>query len=443
MLEMEAGRVRIVDLDSKNGVFVNGKRLGTAIVSPGDKIRLGASAVLQLLSGGVGKTVFVEGAPSPTTRILHQSVVEAQTTAMIPLSADASTRFRSIVDVIDLIHQEMDTQKVLSRIVDVVDSVFAPDRTFVILLDKRGELIPAVYKQREGSKGGRISHTIVRRVVEERAALVTQDAITDERFKAGRSIVIGGIRAAMCVPIATGESVLGAIYIDTVERMRRFDSVDLELLSAVSKQAALALHRAQLMESVERAYHSTVRVMVAAVEAKDEYTKGHSERVTTYSLRLANRVGLTGRRRDILRLSALLHDIGKIGVPEHILNKPGKLSDEEFRVIRRHPEVSYKIIKSIESDNAAEIAKIARYHHERFDGKGYPDGVRGKQIPVFARLIAVCDTYDAMTSHRPYRPPLPKERVLAEFHRGAGSQFDPAMVALMIRLIKEGEIVPI
>jgi len=146
---------------------------------------------------------------------------------------------------------------------------------------------------------------------------------------------------------------------------------------------------------------------------------------------------------DILRLSALLHDIGKIGVPEHILNKPGRLSEEEFRVIRRHPEVSYKIISSIESKDAAEIARIARYHHERFDGKGYPDGVKGKQIPVFARLIAICDTYDAMTSHRPYRPPLPKERVIEEFQRGAGSQFDPAIVALMVRLIKEGEIVPI
>lgn len=443
LLEMDGNRVRIVDLESKNGVFVNDERVKSAVVSPSDTIRLGASVSLQLQSGSVERTVFAAEAQPTTTRILHQSPVKSQPSITMSLSADATARLRSIVDVIDLIHQEMDTQRVLARIVDVVDSLFAPDRTFVILLDKKGELTPAVFKSRERGRGGRISYTIVRKVVDERTALLTQDAISDERFKAGRSIIIGGIRAAMCAPIATGERVLGAIYADTVDRMRLFNKVDMELLGAVAKQAALALHRAQLMESVERAYHSTVRVMVAAVEAKDEYTKGHSERVTTYTLRLADRVGLTGRRLDILRLSALLHDIGKIGVPEHILNKPGRLSDEEFEVIRRHPEVSYRIIKSIESDDANEIARIARYHHERFDGKGYPDGVKGKQIPVFARLIAICDTYDAMTSHRPYRPPLPKERVLQEFERGAGTQFDPAITALMIRLLKEGEIVPI
>jgi len=443
LLEAEGNRVRIVDLESRNGVFVNEKRVKSAVVSPNDTIRLGASVSLQLQGGNIGTTVFIPGAQPTTTRILHQSPVEPQTTLTMSLSADATTRLRSIVDVIDLIHQEIDTQKILSRIVEVVDSLFAPDRTFVILLDKNKELTPAVFKSRERGRGGRISYTIVRKVVDERTALLTQDAISDERFKAGRSIVIGGIRAAMCAPIATGEKVLGAIYADTVDRMHLFNNVDLELLSAVAKQAALALHRAQLMESVERAYHSTVRVMVAAVEAKDEYTKGHSERVTTYTLRLADRVGLTGKRLDILRLSALLHDIGKIGVPEHILNKPGRLSEEEFRVIRRHPEVSYRIINSIDSKDASEIARIARYHHERFDGKGYPDGVKGKQIPVFARLIAICDTYDAMTSHRPYRPPLPKERVIEEFQRGAGSQFDPAITTLMVRLLKEGEIVPI
>ncbi|MCX7702635.1 MAG: HD domain-containing protein [Planctomycetota bacterium] len=441
LLEKSGGSVRVIDLDSRNGVFVNDVRVRSSLLSPGDVVRLGASVVMNLVAEGVTASVFARQEPM-TTRILHASAVEPKTAAITPLST-TDVRLRSIVDVIDLIHQEWDTHRILGRIVDVVDSVFAPDRSFVILKDKQGNLMPAVFKQKDGTTGGQISYTIVRKVVEERTALVTQDAGVDERFKAGMSIVIGGIRSAMCAPIAMGNNVLGALYIDTVGRQQAFSSIDLELLSVIAKQAALALHRAQLMKSVEKAYYSTVRVMVAAVEAKDEYTKGHSERVTTYSLRLADHVGLTGKRLDILRLAALLHDIGKIGVPEHILNKADKLSYEEFGVIRRHPDVGYKIIKNIDSDDAAEVARIVRYHHERYDGKGYPDGISGKEIPIFARLIAVCDTYDAMTSHRPYRPPMPKEKVIEELERGSGVQWDSAITTLMLKLVKEGEIVPI
>jgi len=442
LLETSGDLVRVIDLDSRNGVFVNNIRVKSTALSPGDTIRLGASVTMQLMLEGITASVFARQEPL-STRILHSSVVEPKTAVMTPLSTDAASRLRSIVDVIDLIHQELDTNRILGRIVDVVDSVFNPDRTFVILKDKEGNPIPSVFKYKEGAGNAQISYTIVRKAIEERTALVTRDAGMDERFKRGMSIVIGGIRSAMCVPIAAGEKVLGAIYIDTVGRAQEFNSVDLELLGAVAKQAALALHRAQLMKSVERAYYSTVRVMVAAVEAKDEYTKGHSERVTTYSLRLADHVGLTGKRLDILRLAALLHDIGKIGVPEHILNKSGKLSDEEFETIKKHPEVGYRIIKNIDSEDASEVAKIVRYHHERYDGKGYPDGVAGKDIHVFARLIAVCDTYDAMTSHRPYRAPMPKEKVLEELERGAGNQWDPTITALMVKLIKENEIVPL
>ena len=443
LLEGQAGVVRILDLDSKNGVFVNNRRVKTAYVKPGDMVRLGASVGMRLEPSRPLTEVFREGAPL-STRVVHRIEKDPDRTAAIKIAPDSTQRLHRLVDISHLIHEEIDTQRLLQRIVGIVQELFSPDRAYIVLRDKSGDLKPAVFQQMTApAQNLPISSTILQRVVEDRSAVLTQDAISDDRFRAGQSIVIGGIRSAMCVPLETTDKVIGAVYMDTVGKPNRFTKADLSLLSAIAHQAAVALQRAQLLEKVERAYYSTVRVMIASVEAKDEYTRGHSERVTSYAMRMADYIGLAGKRLDTLRLAALLHDIGKIGVPDKVLKKPGRLTEEEFNIIRKHPEVSYKIIRAIDSDESEEVALIARAHHERYDGKGYPMGTAGKKIPIFARIIAVCDTYDAMTSHRPYRPPLPKETVLRELKNGAGSQFDPRIAALMARLIEQGEISPL
>ncbi len=184
-------------------------------------------------------------------------------------------------------------------------------------------------------------------------------------------------------------------------------------------------------------FEETTEALANAIDAKDKYTSGHSIRVAIYSRQIAREAHLPQKTCDQVYFAALLHDVGKIGVPLEIINKVGKLTDDEYAEIKKHPVFGYQILSSIQQ--APYLAEGARYHHERYDGKGYPDGIMGVDIPVIARIIAVADAYDAMTSVRSYREPLTKQKVKEELLRGIGTQFDPTFARIMIRLMDEEE----
>ncbi|MBQ3164364.1 MAG: response regulator [Lachnospiraceae bacterium] len=186
---------------------------------------------------------------------------------------------------------------------------------------------------------------------------------------------------------------------------------------------------------VEKLSLQAMLTLSQTIDAKDKYTKGHSNRVAKYSKKLAMRLGLSEAEQDTVYFMGLLHDIGKIGIPDNIINKPQKLTDEEFAIIKKHPEIGYDILKNI-----AEIPNIeigARWHHERMDGKGYPDGLKGNEIPKLVRIISVADAYDAMTSKRSYRDILPQAYIRNELEKGKNKQFDPEVAEAMIQLINE------
>ena len=190
-------------------------------------------------------------------------------------------------------------------------------------------------------------------------------------------------------------------------------------------------------ESKEEVKTLSVEVMEAlahTIDAKDEYTRGHSVRVAKYSRMLAKSLGLPPEDCENVYYMALLHDIGKIGVPNELINKPSKLTDEEYDVIKIHPSVGYDILAEIKS--RPDLVIGARWHHERYDGKGYPDGKKGEDIPFFARIIAVADSYDAMTSNRSYREYMPQDKVKSEIEKNAGTQFDPDVAKCMISIIE-------
>lgn len=182
----------------------------------------------------------------------------------------------------------------------------------------------------------------------------------------------------------------------------------------------------------------TTFALVEAIDAKDSYTNGHSKRVAEYSVKIAEKAGKSKEELEKLYLTALLHDVGKIGIPDAIINKEGRLTDEEYAVIKTHPTVGNEILSKISI--SPELTIGAHYHHERFDGKGYPEGLFGEEIPEFARIIAVADTYDAMASKRSYRDILPIDKIRSEFVKGIGTQFDPIFAKIMIDIIdSEGE----
>lgn len=187
-------------------------------------------------------------------------------------------------------------------------------------------------------------------------------------------------------------------------------------------------------EQIQRMTMGTIQRLVRTMDAKDTYTDDHSLRVSEYSAQIARSLGMPEKEVENVRLVALLHDVGKIVVPDAVLNKPGRLTDDEFETMKKHTVIGSDIVKDI--DMIDSIAVGARNHHERYDGKGYPDGLAGTEIPYIARIIAVADAYDAMSSDRVYRSHLTTEQVLEELRKGAGSQFDPAIAQTMIRLIE-------
>lgn len=189
------------------------------------------------------------------------------------------------------------------------------------------------------------------------------------------------------------------------------------------------------VRSVWRMSMQIVQTLVKTIDAKDSYTNGHSARVAQYSVMLAKRMGFKEEELGRLEYTALLHDVGKIGVSDAILNKKGKLTEEEYAIIKEHSEIGAQILSTI--TELPDVAVGARYHHERYDGKGYPDGLKGEEIPLFARIIAVADSYDAMTSKRSYRDALPQELVRQEITRGIGTQFDPRIAKLMLIIMDE------
>lgn len=186
---------------------------------------------------------------------------------------------------------------------------------------------------------------------------------------------------------------------------------------------------------LDRLNANTIKALAYTIDAKDRYTSGHSQRVANYSLELAKRMGKDEAEQQIIYNAGLLHDVGKIRVPEEVINKPGKLDDNEFNMIKMHPVSGFHILKDIYEDRR--IASGAKYHHERYDGNGYPSGLAGDNIPEIARIIGVADAYDAMASNRSYRKALPQEVVRSEIEKGKGKQFDPEIADIMLQMIDE------
>jgi putative nucleotidyltransferase with HDIG domain len=201
-------------------------------------------------------------------------------------------------------------------------------------------------------------------------------------------------------------------------------------LEAANEQLRVALsENKKLLERTKHAYLSTITSLARTIEAKDPYTGGHTERVAEYALMLARELRFEEDDLQAVEVGAVIHDIGKIGIPDRILLKPGRLDSAEFEEMRRHPEISSYILDELELPPV--VRDMARNHHERFDGKGYPDGLKGSEIPLAARILTVADAFDAMTSDRPYRRALSHEVAAAEIKRNAGSQFCPDVVAAL------------
>ncbi len=230
------------------------------------------------------------------------------------------------------------------------------------------------------------------------------------------------IQSLIAVPLKMKQRLLGWISAASFTKSKRFDEGQRKLLSIVGSRAAAAIENARLYEDLRATFQQTIEGLAKAIDKMDRYTAGHSDRVATYAMYLATRLGLSPEQIEIVRQSALMHDIGKIGCVLN-LNKPGKLTQDEYEQFKKHPGYGRDILEPIRFLNP--LIPGVHLHHERWDGRGYPLGLKGPDVPLMARIIAVADTYDAMTSDRAYRRALPHEVAVAEIERCSGTQFDP------------------
>lgn len=242
-------------------------------------------------------------------------------------------------------------------------------------------------------------------------------------------------RSILAVPLLIGKRIIGVLEILNKRDGKGFNQRDKESLLSLSGPIAIALDNARLYEDRKELFVQTAFALAIAIEKRDPYTGGHTKRVLDYSLQIGKVMGLRGKELEGLKISAILHDIGKIGIPDSILAKPTSLTEKEFRKIQEHPVIGAEILKGIRG--MEKIVNAIKYHHERWDGKGYPENLKGEEIPLWARIISVADAFDALTTSRPYRRKVNEKDALEEIKRNIGKQFCPYSGEAFLKVMRE------
>lgn len=334
---------------------------------------------------------------------------------------------------------EVDPKKLLKLIVDTAVKETRADKVCLALIDEAtGKLnvkefygmSPNFVRDFENIYSGDIARFIFK---EKKPFLITPGVNLPYEFEKVREIE--GISSGVYVPLTIRGNIIGLLCISRTSIEHPFTPSEVELVSVLSGQAAAAIENSRLYEKLEQSYLSMMVTLSCVVEARDLYTDKHMKDIAEYSVDIANKLGLSDNDIENIRKAALLHDIGKISVPDHILMKPGKLSEEEMEVIKKHPTNGAKMIDPVEPLKHAK--KIIKHHQECYNGTGYPEGLRGKEIPIGARIIAVADAFGAMTTDRPYRRALSIGEAVKELKKCAGTQFDPHLVEIFISILEE------
>jgi len=337
-------------------------------------------------------------------------------------------------------------EDVLRIVVERVSSILNVKICSILLMnDKTGKLAircakgleQEILKETELEVGDKISGWVVKH---NRPVLV-RNIEKDIRF-AKRSEEKYYNKSLMSVPLATRDKVIGVLNVNNKKSRTVFNRKDSRLLKQIAAQVAIVIENARLYKSLSDLYMRTITSLAAAIDARDHYTSSHSEMVAKYAVVIAEAMKVPPERVELIRQASHLHDIGKIGVHDFILLKPGKLTYEEWEEVRLHSVKGAEILEPLDVflDGAIDMV---RQHHERYDGRGYPGHYRGREINIGARIMAVADAFDAMLSGRPYKKPYSKEKAIEELRENSGTQFDPEIVGTFLEVLnKEPELIP-
>jgi len=350
------------------------------------------------------------------------------------LGQETLTKYRELIllyDITEKLAASLDPQEVANLIIYEANRLIKADKVSLMLISEDTGLLEVIAGLGEEAKTKmtlKVGEGIAGYIALTGKAEILNDVSADLRFLAGTRKV----SSMMCAPLRIKDNVIGVINLSS-EEPANYTAEDLKLLSALTLQAAAAIENARLFDNLKDSFLTAVYTLAETIEKRDPYTGGHTKRVMEYSLAIGHFFDLSDQEMERLKLAAVLHDVGKIGVRDNILLKNGKLNDEEYSEMKRHTIYGGEVLKYIKYFK--DIIPGVMHHHERYDGKGYPEGLKGDQIDVIARIISVGDTFDAMTSDRPYRKALSKEVACAEIAKYSGTQFDPEVVKAFLKAI--------
>ncbi len=343
---------------------------------------------------------------------------------------------RSFHDISKAINSSLDIDEVVKLILDKTSILMTTDKVLILLLDRENRVL-SIYrslgfdeeelKVRSFRDVRLFDHCIVQRG----KVLGIEDVIQEKDYRE-LSNAMPVLLNMFFAPLEIKGNVLGLLGV--LDNKEAVSEIKLEVFCALGSQAAVAIENASLYKRLRDAFLHTAESLAAAIDSRDPYTGGHTRRVEYYSVRLADNLNLSKQEKEELRLAAIVHDIGKIGIDDAILRKGGALSEEEDLMMKSHPEIGARIMGFVKE--MRNIIPGVRYHHERFDGKGYPEGLKGEEIPLYARIISIADAYDALTTDRPYKKGVDKDAALEEIEKDKGSRFDPFIVDTFYKIMK-------
>jgi putative nucleotidyltransferase with HDIG domain len=440
---------RVRDLGSTNGTYLNGTRLGAGDwpLRARDIIRCGnVTLVVELIRE---ENESEPSAPAGADNLLVEATAaNTWEDALNGIAFDRNCsprpgeQLRALLRAgHHLVHLESEEDLLHTILNDAVSALDAQRGAIVLAETPNGPLrlraLASGHSQVPSRPG--FSQNLAQRSFSRGESVLCCSVEEDPELAGARSIAEGTMASVLCVLLRTPRKRLGVLHLDRGPMQKPFSKDDLHLADAMAAHVSAGIESAQLLRKQRDLFYSTINILAQSVEMRDPYTGGHTMRVTEYSILLGQQMDLSQEELHLIRIGTPLHDIGKIGIDDAILRKPGKLTTGEFEIMKSHTTKGAKILEQVA--DLLPVIPIVRSHHERWDGQGYPDGLKGEDIPKLARLVAVCDAFDAMTSDRPYRQGMPAEVAFAEVDKQKGRQFDPesadAFLTIRQRIVQE------
>lgn len=349
-------------------------------------------------------------------------------------------QLNTLIEVASLVNSTLDTNEIRKRAIEAAVRLLEVEAGSLILIDhESGDLF---FEVALGDKGEKVKEVRLRKgegiagwVAEKGEAVIVHDVQSDQRFSKAADICSAfKTREILCVPVKSKDKIFGVL--EAINKKQGiFDNEDKETLMALANQVAIAIENANLYQELMETFYATAEALAETIEKRDPYTGGHTKRVLNYSYSIGEMLGLSKKELENLKLAAILHDVGKIGISDRILLKEGKLDPEEIKKMHLHPKYGAEILSHIKQ--LKDVIPSVRSHHERIDGSGYPDNLKGDDIPIIAKIISVADAFDAMTTDRPYRKAMSDKEAFAELKKYSGIQFEKDIVHAFINVTSD------